>query len=231
MNKERYVRHVWINLLKDFVISFGVGAVVVGLSKNEFFAVQVIYVSLFLCTLTSTINIYSKMNDGVEEGIPFLQINLAHKIILFCTLIMGIASITIIPMSLMQKTDNPYGVLFLVILVLVVMHYFIKWWNNKAEECNHNRIQQYVDEEKAEIDKVVNYLLLHASDELLFEVLKDRVNYDCVYDENYKIISCKTLYLIDLGITELQEPLRLAAYKKACTEQYRYKKWEEKQVN
>lgn len=100
-----------------------------------------------------------------------------------------------------------------------------KWWKNRADELNCNRIQRYIKDEHLEIQKIVDYLLVHASDELLFEVLKDEVCYDCNYDENYRIKDCKRLYLVDLGIDELREPLRLSAYQTECIARYRDPKW------
>jgi hypothetical protein len=224
MDDEKYIQIVWLSLLKDFLISFCIGYILTLLFKNEFFGAQVVYVCLFFGTLLSTKIIYRKMIAGVERGTTFLQINLPHKIILFVTMVMNIASVTIIP-NLSKKSENPYGIVFIMIFVSIIIHYFAKWWNFKANNFNQKRIHQYMNEEKTEIDMIVNYLLLHASDDLTFQVLKDRVNYDCVYTEDYNISSCKTLYLIDLGIAELREPLRLVAYEKACKEQYGNQKW------
>lgn len=215
MSKDKYRRTVWFNLLINFVVSFCIGAIVGYIPRDEFFATQIIYVCLLIFMLISTVNIYITMQKGVEKGIPFLQLSAAHKTILFCTFMMGIASIFIMPMAL-NGFGNSDSIVYLLILLLVVNHYFSKWWSNRADEFNRNRIQRYIKDENVQIQKIVDYLISHASDELLFEVLKDKVCYDCIYDENYRIKDCKTLYLCDLGIKELYEPLRLSAYEIEC---------------
>lgn len=224
MDKDKYRSVVWLNLLKDFFISFCVGVVITHILKNEFEGVQAIYVCLLVFTLGSTVNIFVMMQDGVEEGIPFLPLSATHKTILFFTFMMGIASITIIPKAL-NGYDDPYSILFLLILLFIGNHYLSKWWKNRADELNRNRIQRYIKGENIQIQKIVDYLIAHASDELLFEVLKDKVRYDCIYDESYRIKDCKTLYLCDLGIDELREPLRLSAYRTECGVRYRSQKW------
>ena len=160
------------------------------------------------------------MQNGVEEGIPFLPLNATHKIILFCTFLMGIVTTSILPMDLNGVEDCDSILIVLIILLLIGNHYLSKWWRKKEDELNSNRIRRYIKDENIQIQKIVDYLIAHASDELLFEVLKDRVYYNCIYDENYRIKDCKTLYLVDLGIHELCEPLRLSAYQIECRARY-----------
>ena len=93
-----------------------------------------------------------------------------------------------VPLAMNGFEDSAsISMLFLFICLLVGNHYLSKWWKNRADELNHDRIQRYIKEEGIQIQKIVDYLIAHASDELLFEVLKDRVHYDCIYDENYRI--------------------------------------------
>ena len=219
MSKEKYRSVIWFNLLKDFGISFCVGALTSLIIKDEFGGVQIIYVCLLICTMKSTVKIFKSMQAGVEDGLCFLPLSGIHKIILVCVFMMGIASISIIPMEI-NGSENPYSVVILLIILLVGIHYLSKWWEHKEKEINSNRIQRYILEENVQIQQIVDHLIVHASDEMLFEILKDRVCYNCVYDENFRIENCKTLYLCDLGIAELSEPLRLSAYKAECKTRY-----------